>query len=86
MSLIWLWIRLNFASTIILNKCDLLSPDKLEEVKRMIRQVQPEARMIETSWGAVDPGLIFDGAPFDYDKVMNSSSLQKALLERKAYG
>ncbi len=75
--------QIEFCSTIILNKCDLLPLDKLEAVKRIIRQIQPEAKLIETSWGEVNSGLVFDGTPFDYDKVMNSSSLQKALLREK---
>lgn len=33
--------------------------------------------------GEVDSRLIFDGNEFDYDRVMNSSSLQKALAREK---
>lgn len=75
--------QIEFCSTIILNKCDLLPPDRIGQVINTIRQIQPEAEIIETTWGKVDSLLIFDGKEFDYDKVMNSSSLQKALARER---
>ncbi len=75
--------QIEFCSTIILNKCDLISTARIDQVINTIKQIQPEAGIIETTWGKVDSRLIFDGKEFDYDKVMNSSSLQKALLREK---
>ncbi|WP_277405740.1 CobW family GTP-binding protein [Lacrimispora xylanisolvens] len=75
--------QIEFCSTIILNKCDLLNPAKIEQVISTIKQIQPEAEIIQTTWGKVDTRLIFDGREFDYDRVMNSSSLQKALAREK---
>ena len=75
--------QIEFCSTIILNKCDLLPADKINQVINTIKQIQPEAEIIETRWGNVDSSLIFDGKEFDYDRVMNSSSLQKALAREK---
>ena len=75
--------QIEFCSTIILNKCDLLTPVKTEQVISTIKQIQPEAEIIQTAWGKVDIRLIFDGKEFDYDRVMNSSSLQKALAREK---
>ncbi len=75
--------QIEFCSTIILNKCDLLNSIKTEQVISTIKQIQPEAEIIRTSWGKVDTSLIFDGREFDYDRVMNSSSLQKALAREK---
>lgn len=75
--------QIEFCSTIILNKCDLLNPAKIEQVISTIKQIQPEAEIIQTTWGKVDTRLIFYGREFDYDRVMNSSSLQKALAREK---
>ena len=75
--------QIEFCSTIILNKCDLLNSIKIEQVISTIKQIQPEAEIIRTAWGKVDTRLIFDGKEFDYDRVMNSSSLQKALAREK---
>ncbi len=75
--------QIEFCNTIILNKCDLLPPVQIEQVINIIKQIQPEAEIIETTWGKVDTRLIFNGKEFDYDRVMNSSSLQKALARER---
>lgn len=75
--------QIEFCNTIILNKCDLLPPARTQQVIDTIKQIQPEAEIIETAWAKVDTRLIFDGKEFEYDRVMNSSSLQKALAREK---
>lgn len=71
--------QIEFCNVIILNKCDLLNKKQLEKVKMVIRQLQPEAEMIETVHGKVDAKLILNKKRFDYAKVNNSSAIQKAL-------
>lgn len=86
--------QIEFCNLIILNKCDLLDKEQLEKVKAVIRQIQPEAEMIETVQGKVDAKLIISKKRFDYEKVNNSSAVQKALDretreregEQKEYG
>ncbi|WP_342758935.1 CobW family GTP-binding protein [Kineothrix sedimenti] len=86
--------QIEFCNVIILNKCDLLNKKQLEKVKMVIRQLQPEAEMIETVHGKVDAKLILNKKRFDYAKVNNSSAIQKALARearaeedgRKEYG
>lgn len=86
--------QIEFCNLIILNKCDLLGKEQLEKVKTVLRQIQPEADMIETIRGKVDVNLILNKKRFDYDKVNNSSAIQKALAretraeggEQKEYG
>lgn len=86
--------QIEFCNLIILNKCDLLEKEQVEKVKAVIRQLQPEAEMIETVQGKVDANLILGRKRFDYAKVNNSSSIQKALArearaeegEQKEYG
>lgn len=75
--------QIEFCNLIILNKCDLLNQEQLEKVKTVIRQIQPEADIIETVQGKVDAKLIISKKRFDYDKVNNSSAIQKA-LDREA--
>lgn len=75
--------QIEFCNLIILNKCDLLDKEQLEKVKAVIRQIQPEAEMIETVQGKVDAKLIISKKRFDYEQVNNSSAVQKA-LDREA--
>lgn len=79
--------QIEFCNVILLNKCDLLNKKQLEKVKIVIRQLQPEAEMIETVHGKVDAKLIFNKKRFDYAKVNDSSAIQKALArEARAEG
>ena len=71
--------QIEFCNIVVLNKCDLLPADKIEEVKNTIRNFQREAEIIECVSGKVDPDKIFRGDKFDYDEVMNSSAMQQAL-------
>ncbi|MGN0394208.1 MAG: CobW family GTP-binding protein, partial [Coprococcus sp.] len=75
--------QIEFCNVVFLNKCDLLSEEKIEEVKKVIRSLQKEADIIPCTFGKVDSQLIFSGKKFDYDKVMNSSIMQRALAREK---
>lgn len=77
--------QIEFCNLIILNKCDLLNKEELKLVKSVIRQIQPEAEMIESVQGKIDTEKIVNKKRFNYEKVQNSSAIQKALLrEAKA--
>ena len=71
--------QIEFCNVILLNKCDLLKKEQLEKVKTVIRQLQPEAEIIESVQGKTDAKLILNKKRFDYAKVNNSSAIQKAL-------
>ncbi|MBR4670767.1 MAG: GTP-binding protein [Butyrivibrio sp.] len=76
--------QIEFCNVILLNKCDLLPANKKEEVRRVIRQFQRKAEIIECIDGKVSPDRIFDSDKFDYNEVMNSSAMQAALAREKA--
>lgn len=71
--------QIEFCNTIILNKCDLLGEGQLQRVKHVIRQIQPEAEIIETSYGQVELERLLSKEPFDFEKVLSSSVFQKTL-------
>lgn len=74
--------QIEFCNLILLNKCDLLNREQLDQVKRVIRQLQPEAELLETTYGKTDVSKILNQKRFDYDKVNNSSLIQKALASK----
>lgn len=86
--------QIEFCNLILLNKCDLLSREQLDKVKEVIRQIQPEAEMLETVYGKTDVTKILNRKRFNYEEVNNSSIIQKALArenheeegEHKEYG
>lgn len=71
--------QIEFCNLLILNKCDLLDRSSLDKVIKVIRQIQPDAEIVETVQGKVEPDRIFSEKRFDYEVVNNSSSIQKAL-------
>ena len=71
--------QIEFCNLILLNKCDLLDEEKLEEVKKVIRKLQPEAPILQCVRGKVNADVIINDVRFDYDHAMNSSMIQKVL-------
>lgn len=71
--------QIEFCNLILLNKSDLLTESQLDEVKTALRDFQSHAEMIPCVHGNVDPAVILDGEAFDYDEVLASSSVQRAL-------
>ncbi len=71
--------QIEFCNIVLLSKCDLLEKDQIEEIKKVIRTFQNKAEIYEIVKGHIDPEKIFSGNKFDYDEVLNSSALQRAL-------
>ena len=75
--------QIEFCNTILLNKCDLLPVDKIEEVYKTIRIFQKDADIIQCIQGKVNPDRIFNNKKFDYEKIMRSSRIQEQLSRGK---
>ncbi len=73
--------QIEFCNKIILNKVDMLSKEELAEVKAVIRELQPEAKIIETNFGKVDVKEVMATGEFDIEKISTSSGWAKNLLE-----
>lgn len=65
--------QIEFCNTIILNKVDTVTPQQLGKVKAIIRKLQPEAVMIETTYGQVDVDEILNTNRFDFEKSSMSA-------------
>ena len=76
--------QIEFCNIILLNKCDLLPPNAVEEVRKTIRAFQKDAVFYECIQGQVSPDKIFYNGQFDYDKVLLSSRVQSQLSAGKA--
>lgn len=79
--------QIEFSNLILLNKCDLLDRNQLDEVKTVIRKFQPSAEIIETEYGKIDSKHIFREREFNYEAVESSSVLGHALskLQKGSY-
>ncbi len=70
--------QIEFCSTIILNKTDMVNEEQLDRVKAMIKTLQPKARIIEASYGKVDVSDILNTRCFDFDETAASAGWAQA--------
>lgn len=61
--------QMEFADVIILNKVTAAGPERLDKARKIVRALNPDARLIETDFSRVDPVAIFDTGLFDFDKA-----------------
>ena len=66
--------QIEFCSTIILNKTDLITEEQLGEVKAIVRSLQKDAVMIEAQRGDVPLEELLDTGRFDFDAVFESAT------------
>ncbi|MES3516707.1 MAG: GTP-binding protein [Natronomonas sp.] len=68
-----------FCDTLVVNKTDLVTDDELDSVLGTIRILQPEAELLTTEFGAVDPEKILETERFDPEAVAGSAGWKHAL-------
>ena len=71
--------QLEFCNIIILNKANDVSKEELNEVKAVIKSIQPQARIIETDHAKVDIKEILDTKLFDYEASTMTAGWIEAL-------
>ena len=71
--------QIEFCNTIIINKVDLVSEDELKKIRKVIRAIQPEAKLIETTRGDVPVSEVLDTKAFSFEKVANSPAWVQVL-------
>ncbi|MBO1001191.1 GTP-binding protein [Pseudogracilibacillus auburnensis] len=71
--------QIEFCDVLIINKSDLISKEELEKLKRVLHTLQPDAKVIVTSHGQVDPADILGTNLFDFDKASSSAGWIKEL-------
>ncbi len=74
--------QIEFANVIVLNKIDLISQDEQEELRRIIRKLNPEAKILPAVHGKIDPKEILNTRSFDFVKSAQSSGWQKELQSK----
>ena len=71
--------QIEFANVILINKADLVSNSKIEELKQILIKLNPEAKIIPTSLGKVSPKEILNTGLFDFNKAAQGAGWQKEL-------
>lgn len=65
--------QIEFCDVLILNKTDLITAEQLEQLERVLRVIQPEAKIIHSSYGRVAPADILHTERFDFEKAAASA-------------
>jgi len=71
--------QIEFCDVLLLNKCDLVPDDELDEIEAVLRTLQPRAEIIRTEHGAVDPGEILNTGRFDFQQASGSAGWKREL-------
>ncbi len=71
--------QLEFCNVIVLNKVNEVSIDELNEMKAIIRSIQPKAKIIETNYSEVDLREILDTNLFDLEASTMTAGWIEAL-------
>ncbi|MDR5001681.1 MULTISPECIES: GTP-binding protein [Brevibacillus] len=65
--------QIEFCDVLILNKCDRVAPEDLEQLEAVLRKLQPKARLIRSVRGQVDPHEILNTGLFDFEAASQSA-------------
>ncbi|MFI2131413.1 GTP-binding protein [Lysinibacillus fusiformis] len=71
--------QIEFCDVLVLNKCDLVSIEEVERLERILRALQPEAKIVRTVNGEIDPAEILNTGRFDFERVSESAGWLKEL-------
>ena len=71
--------QVEFANVIILNKTDLVTPERLELLKASIHKLNPVAKIICSEMGKVNPNEIINTGLFNYEEAETSAGWMQEL-------
>ncbi len=71
--------QIEYCTTIILNKVDAVTDKEKADVLEVIKALQPDAKIIETTYGKVNVKDVLSTGRFDYERILNSTGWVKAM-------
>ena len=71
--------QIEFANVILINKIDLVEAEDVLLLKGLIKKLNPEAKIVLSSFGKVDIHTIINTKLFDYEKAENAAGWIKEL-------
>ncbi|GIN39801.1 MULTISPECIES: GTP-binding protein [Heyndrickxia] len=71
--------QIEFCNVLVINKCDLLPEEQLVQLECILRKLQPEARLIRSMNGVINPIDILNTNLFDFDLASQSAGWLKEL-------
>ncbi|MDA0314132.1 MAG: GTP-binding protein [Bacteroidetes bacterium] len=83
--------QIEFANIILLNKTDLVRPEKAAELKAILKKLNPKAKILEIAHGKIDPQKLLNTGLYDSADLEGTEAWQEELQkthvpETKEYG
>ena len=71
--------QIEFCTTLVLNKSDLVTPEQMAELRALVRSLQKEAKIVEVDHGKVDIDEMLSTNRFDFDHAYESAAWMDAM-------
>ena len=71
--------QLEFCTTVVLNKTDLVTPEQVRELRAIIRSLQRDAVIVEATNGEVDLSELLNTGRFDFNRAYDSAAWLDAM-------
>ena len=71
--------QIEFCTTLVLNKCDLVTPEQIAELKAIVRGLQKDARIVEATKAEVDFNELLNTNRFDFNDAYSSAAWLDAM-------
>lgn len=75
--------QIEFCDVLILNKCDMVEESNLQNLELVLRKLQPEAKLLRTSHGQIDPKQILNTRLFDFEEASQSAGWLQELQKEE---
>ena len=66
--------QIEFCNIVLLNKASEVSAEELLRIRKVVRALQPRARILECDYGNIDLDAILNTGSFDFEKVATSAT------------
>jgi G3E family GTPase len=71
--------QVEFADVIVANKMDLIQSHELDVLLSIIKKINPDAQIVTTEQGQVDPAIIFNTGRFDFERAAQNPGWLKEI-------
>ncbi len=71
--------QIEFCDVLLLNKCDLVPDEELDEIEAVLETLQPRAKLVRTEFGQVDPSEILHTERFNFEQAQASAGWKHEL-------
>jgi len=75
--------QVEFANVLVINKAELVTPQDLRRLEAVLYQLNPKAKLVESTHGVVPMEALLDTYLFDFEKASQASGWQRAIIGKK---